>query len=189
MALSCGKISANLTLATCGISTPAVKGKVYFLNFDDVDFEGSTKTDGVVSAIVTKNSAKGFMWETYDKGVEVNSPLVAGTYYNAFEHNVVFRVFDKSQTIKDELNALAQGRVVAVVENRSSDNADTHFEIYGWEGGLIMTALDAPSTDGDGVIYTVTLNSDEGSREATLPLSFNAGTIAQSEAALAALIA
>ena len=51
-----------------------------------------------------------------------------------------------------------------------------------------MTALDAPSTDGDGVIYTVTLNSDEVSREGQLPLSFFAESLTATEAALAALI-
>ena len=186
--ITCGQISANLVMANCSTSTPAVKGRIYLMNFDSIDHEGSTLEDGVLSDLVLKNNAKGFAWETLDKGVEVNSPLVTGTYRNAFEHNLVFRVFDKTQNIKTQINALAQGRVVAIVENRSNANAETHYEVYGYDSGLVMTALDAPSTDGDGVIYTVTLNSDETSREGQLPLSFFAESLTATEAALAALI-
>lgn len=187
--ITCGQISANLTMAKCGLSTPAVKGVIRLINFDSIDHDGSTLTDGVLSAIVLKDEAnKGYKWETLDKGVEVNTPLVTGTYGNMFEHNLVFRVFDKTQEIKDQINALSQGRVVAIVENRSNANPETHFEVYGWDSGLVMTALDAPSTDGDGVIYTVTLNSDETSREKQLPLSFFAESLTATEAALEALI-
>lgn len=186
--ITCGQISANLIMATCRVSTPAVKGRVILINYSDIDYASSTLTEGVLSALALKNSAKGFAWETLDKGVEVNSPLVAGTYGNAFEHNLVFRVFDKTQTVKDQLNKLSQGRVVAIVENRSNVNEETHYEVYGWDGGLVMTALDAPSTDGDGVIYTVTLNSDEISKEGQLPLSFFTEDLATTETALNALI-
>lgn len=188
MAISCGKISANAMLAKCGGSTAAVKGRVILMNYDDIDYAESTVADGVLSAIVMKNNAKGFAWETHDRGVEVNSPLVVKTYYNAFEHNLVIRVFDKTQEIKDQINALAHGRVVAIVENRSNANAETHYEVYGWDSGLVMTAEDAPSTDGDGVIYTITLNSDEVSQEGQLPLSFYTGDLATTTTAIEALV-
>lgn len=189
MAVNCGKISANAMLAKCGASTPAVKGRIILMNFDDIDVAGSTVTDGVLSALVMKNNAKGYAWETHDRAVEVNSPLAPKTYYNVFEHNLVVRVFDKTQEIKDQINALAYGRVVAIVENRSNANAETHYEVYGWDSGLIMTAQDSPSTDGDGVIYTITLNSDENSQESQLPLSFYTGDLATTETAIEALLA
>lgn len=188
MALSCGKISANAVLAQCGAVTPAVKGRVIFINQDDIDYEASTLADGVLSAIVTKNSAKGFAWETADRGVETTPTLVAGTYFNEMEHQLVFRVFNKTQEIKDQLNALMHGRVVAIVENRSNVNPATKYEVYGWKGGLSMSALEAPSTDTDGVNYTVTLNNNEFAREAELPISFYAGSLTDTETALAALV-
>ena len=188
MALSCGKISANAMLAKCGAVTPAVKGRVVFINQDDIDYEASTVADGVISAIVTKNNAKGYAWETADRGVETAPTLVTGTYFNEMEHSLTFRVFDKTQDIKDQLNALMHSRVVAIVENRSNANPETHYEVYGWNSGLIMTAMEGPSTDTDGVNYVVPLNNGEDAREGQLPLSFYTGSVAETETALNALV-
>lgn len=188
MALSCGKISANAMLAKCGAVTPAVKGRIVFINQDDIDYEASTVTGGVISAIVTKSNAKGYKWETADRGVETAPAMVAGAYFNNMEHSLTFRVFDKTQDIKDQLNALMNSRVVAIVENRSNNNPETHFEVFGWNGGLIMTSLEGPSTDTDGVNYVVTLNNGEDARESQLPLSFYTGSVAETETALNALV-
>ena len=52
-----------------------------------------------------------------------------------------------------------------------------------------MTDLQFASTDGDGVVYTFNLGSDDNARESELPASFYKESLATTEAALAALLA
>ena len=60
--------------------------------------------------------------------------------------------------------------------------------MYGWDNGLVMSDLQAASTDADGVLYTFNLSSDDNARESQLPLSYFSTTLAATETALESLI-
>lgn len=184
--IDCGKISASLTLASCASTSVAVEPEIILINHTDI--EEVTEADGVVSAIVLKEGASGYRYETFNKGVEANATGSVGTYLTRLSHQVIFRVFTKSQEIKDQLNALMNARVVAIVKNVSNANDEVKYEVYGLGNGLIVSDFAAPTTDGDGVVYTVTLSSDENALEAQLPASFYATSLEQTETAINALV-
>lgn len=186
MALDCGKISANLTLAACGSSAIGVHPEVILINHSDI--ENVTEADGVVSAIVLKDGTYAYKYETYKNAVEVSSPINKGTYITRFQHQVVFRSFVKTQDIKYQLNALANGKVVAIVKNISNDSEETKFEVYGLDNGLVMTDLQNASNDADGIVYAVTLSSDDNALEGSLPASFFSTDVETTEAAINALL-
>lgn len=183
---SCSKISKNLVLAACDhASNPALEPEAILLNIDDIDKGESTVTGGVISALEMLGSAKGYRWVSARNGIDANATLVRGTYRNAYQHQVVVRVFEKTQDEKDQINKLTGARVVAIVKNVDRKNVATKYEVYGWENGLELTDFQAPTTDTDGIVGTVTLQSSDNTPESMIPMSL----YATSEAATDALVA
>ena len=183
----CGQISNNLELAACENSAPGLDNELVLINFDDVDRSGSTVNGNVISALVLKDGKNGYHYTTERNGFDGDSPLNKGTYKTGFNHQIVARVFLRSQKNKDEINALAASRVIAVVKNNDTVNAETKYEVYGWDTGLVLNDFSAPTTDGDGIIYTLTLGTDENQRENQLPKSFYKESLAATETAFKAL--
>lgn len=184
--IDCGKISANLILASCATNSVAVEPEVILINHADI--ESVEMEGGVVSGIVLKSGAAGYKYETFRNGVESQVTVNQNSYLTRFAHQVLFRSFVKTQDVKDQINALANARVVAIVKNVSNYEEDVKFEVFGLGNGLVLTDLQAVSTDADGVVYAVTLASEESALEAQLPASFFDTSLEQTETAIEALL-
>lgn len=184
--MNCGKISSNLTLAKCDRYAVGIVPDVILINKDDIS--SFQKSDGVISAINMKDSAVAYRYETYRNSVEASSTMSEGTYAARFTHEVSFRVFTKAQKIKRQLNAMANGRFVAIVKNISDDVAEVKYEVYGLENGLIMTECEAASNNAEGVVYSVVLASDKDAEENEIPLSYWAGSVEATESGIASLL-
>lgn len=186
---NCANISKNLVLSQCAAGVAAIEPELILINFDDIDRASSEVNGNVISELVLLDAKKGYKYSSAKNAMEADSPLVKGTYRNAFDHKVVARVFDKTQDIKDELMKLKEGKVVAIVKNVDKRNEATRYEVYGWENGLEMGDLQAPSTDADGVIYNITLQSGDNAKESQLPMSLYAGALTATETMVAGLVA
>ncbi|MBQ3023236.1 MAG: hypothetical protein IJD91_07960 [Clostridia bacterium] len=186
--MKCGKISSNLALASCDASVAGLEKTIILANYDEIDRKATQVAGGVCSEFIMKDGATAYEYTSEKNAFEGNSPLAKKTYRNMFDHSVLCRVFNKTQQVKTELNELANGKVVAIVKNVDVHNDETKYEIYGYESGLEMSALDAPTTDADGVIYNFTLASGDNAKESQLPLSFYAGSLEETEAAIKALV-
>lgn len=185
---NCANIAKSLELNACSNSSAAIEADIVLFRHADVDIKESKVEGNVASSIVLKSGKFAVRYTSEDNSFEDDTTLNAGTYNNSFVHKIVCRVFTKSQDIKDELNALAHDRVCAIVKNLDNRANETKYEVYGWEHGLKMAELTAPSTDGDGVIYTFTLQSSDNARESQLPLSFYAGSVDATETAIQSLL-
>lgn len=187
--MDCGKIIKNLMLAGCGASIAALASELVLLNFADIDKEGSTVKDNVISTLLLNTGAKGVKYESAKKAFEGSTSLNKGTYLNTYNHQVLFRSFVKSQDVKDELNRFSNGRFVAIVKNLDGKNPETTYEVYGWDSGLVLSDFQSVTTDTDGVFYTVTLASDDDCKESELPKSLFSETLKDTETMIKGLIA
>ena len=100
---------------------------------------------------------------------------MAQTFTVGYDHIVNFQVFDISSDQKVNLEKLALSKVVAVIENMNVvGNADSVFEVYGFDAGLEVVLLTRLARDLEtGGSFTVNLKtSDNEGKEAKLPLSF-----------------
>lgn len=185
--MNCSRISKNLVLAACTNAVAGIEPEIILLNKADID--SIALESGVLSEITLKDSSYGVKYTSAKNAFEATVALNKGTYMNSFTHGVVCRVFSREQQTKDELNRLANAKVVAIVKNLDAHNDETKYEVYGLESGLVMTDLQFASTDGDGVVYTFNLGSDDNARESELPASFYKESLATTEAALTALLA
>lgn len=157
----------------CG--KPAIAGttaRVILLSYSDVDKSKSVVTDNVISSLILKAGATGYEVDSLPNATVGSDTINAGTYLKTHQHNVVVRIFKKSEAAKKFVNGLANARVIAIVENNDTgDNGDTKYEVYGWDSGLELTEITVTTEMTDGVAYQVTLANGTIAQEGSLPMS------------------
>lgn len=171
--LDCSKIKTGFTNQVCG--KPAIAGttaRVILLSYSDVDKSKSVVTDNVISSLILKADATGYEVDSLPNATVGSDTINAGTYLKTHQHNVVVRIFKKSEAAKKFVNGLTNARVIAIVENNDTgDNGDTKYEVYGWDSGLELTEITVTTEMTDGVAYQVTLANGTIAQEGSLPMS------------------
>lgn len=171
--LDCSKIKTGFINLVCG--KPAIAGttaRVILLSYSDVDKSKSVVTDNVISSLILKAGATGYEVDSLPNATVGSDTINAGTYLKTHQHNVVVRIFKKSEAAKKFVNGLTNARVIAVVENNDTgENGDTKYEVYGWDSGLELTEITVTTEMTDGVAYQVTLANGTIAQEGSLPMS------------------
>lgn len=171
--LDCSKIKTGFTNQMCG--RPAIAGttaRVILLSYSDVDKSKSAVTDNVISSLILKAGATGYEVDSLPNATVGSDTINAGTYLKTHQHNVVVRIFKKSEAAKKFVNGLTNARVIAIVENNDTgDEGDTKYEVYGWDSGLELTEITVTTEMTDGVAYQVTLANGTLAQEGSLPMS------------------
>ena len=171
--LDCSKIKTGFTNQVCG--KPAIAGttaRVILLSYSDVDKSKSVVTDNVISSLILKAGATGYEVDSLPNATVGSDTINAGTYLKTHQHNVVVRIFKKSEAAKKFVNGLTNARVIAIVENNDTgDNGDTKYEVYGWDSGMELTEITVTTEMTDGVAYQVTLANGTIAQEGSLPMS------------------
>lgn len=171
--LDCSKIKTGFINQVCG--KPAIAGttaRVILLSYSDVDKSKSVVTDNIISSLILKAGATGYEVDSLPNATVGSDTINAGTYLKTHQHNVVVRIFKKSEAAKKFVNGLTNARVIAIVENNDTgDNGDTKYEVYGWDSGLELTEITVTTEMTDGVAYQVTLANGTIAQEGSLPMS------------------
>lgn len=171
--LDCSKIKTGFINQVCG--KPAIAGttaRVILLSYSDVDKSKSVVTANVISSLILKAGATGYEVDSLPNATVGSDTINAGTYLKTHQHNVVVRIFKKSEAAKKFVNGLTNARVIAIVENNDTgDNGDTKYEVYGWDSGLELTEITVTTEMTDGVAYQVTLANGTIAQEGSLPMS------------------
>lgn len=171
--LDCSKIKTGFTNQVCG--KPAIAGttaRVILISYSDVDKSKSVVSDNVISSLILKAGATGYEVDSLPNATVGSDTINAGTYLKTHQHNVVVRIFKKSEAAKKFVNGLTNARVIAIVENNDTgDNGDTKYEVYGWDSGLELTEITVTTEMTDGVAYQVTLANGTITQEGSLPMS------------------
>lgn len=171
--LDCSKIKTGFTNQVCG--KPAIAGttaRVILVSYSDVDKSKSVVSDNVISSLILKAGATGYEVDSLPNATVGSDTINAGTYLKTHQHNVVVRIFKKSEAAKKFVNGLTNARVIAIVENNDTgDNGDTKYEVYGWDSGLELTEITVTTEMTDGVAYQVTLANGTIAQEGSLPMS------------------
>lgn len=171
--LDCSKIKTGFINQVCG--KPAIAGttaRVILLSYSDVDKSKSVVTDNVISSLLLKAGATGYEVDSLPNATVGSDTINAGTYLKTHQHNVVVRIFKKSEAAKKFVNGLTNARVIAIVENNDTGvDGDTKYEVYGWDSGLELTEITVTTEMTDGVAYQVTLANGTIAQEGSLPMS------------------
>lgn len=173
MATLCGAIGANIT-NNCEKAPSAGLGRtVTLFNFDDVVGATYDATDKlIVNAFDLKTGSRAYTWEVI--GNSSNSAAFEAVKKDwggkMFTHTLNTVVTEKSTDNKANINAMKDGRYIAVISNRSN-NTDVKYEVLGLNSGLELSTMTWNSAENDG-IYQITLASEEGYEEPYIPATF-----------------
>lgn len=188
--MDCSDIISNIVGFDCKKKTAAgTSGKVYLINYADVDKASSIVVDNVVSQLVLKSGKYAYSAETADGNAVVGTATPnVGTYVTTVTHAVQMRLFIKDEATKAAVNRMLNARVVAIVENKDTNNPETHWEVYGYENGMKVSEGTITTEMTDGVVFDLTLSSTDNSTESSIAKSVWNTDTKTTEAMIEALV-
>jgi hypothetical protein len=185
----CSKITAGLVAEACKQATGGTNRRVILLNYSDIDRSLSVEANGIISSVVLKDGAIGYVYTSIDNSTVGTSTYNKGTYFGNFQQDLALKVFSKSEASKKFVHSLNGARIVAIVENKEAGEGGTvKYECYGWDAGLELNEGTGTTDMADGVVYELTIGSGETSKESSLPKSVYGATLAATETMLTALV-
>jgi hypothetical protein len=171
---NCGRISDDI-LNDCAFPlVGGVKDRLILINADDIDeYTVSVSNPQIIEdiALVTSPAARGYEFEGLNSSNDKETSLNFGRYTRTYNHQVTFRVFQNGPDVKAQLEALAKGKVVAIVEHnfRGSDGSAA-FELLGRVQGLEVLEMTSNMSDQETQgAYVVRLSTPELFKEPNLP--------------------
>lgn len=190
---TCGGILEGLTnvFECCKTDAKGLRGRVWIFNHDDLD-KDATVFDETNKNVITELALKsdditGFVFDGKDNINEATVDINVGTYVNTFLHSVVLRILHKTEDAKRFINEASCATVFIVVENREV-SGNVIYEGYGWDSGLILTALTQSTAYDDDIFAEITFSGDDTHTESTEPKTINYGTAAETRDALDSLL-
>ena len=141
---------------------PGVNERLILINKDDFNEAVITYdiTDAfIITNIVLAMGMQGWAFEGNRQSLAPQYDFIPQTVSVGYDHTVNFLAFDISAAQKDNLEKMALGKMVAIIENnRGLGNGDNFFEVYGMDVGLeVITLARIPSDTESGGAFSLQL--------------------------------
>jgi hypothetical protein len=167
--MACGSITRGSEADCDNIPEGGTRARLLLANYDDV-IDMDEDSDGNITSIEMADGA--FMYEflgfrnDVKKSEEVIKPEIG---IPKFKHNVGFVVYENTQVQKNNVENIARGRFIAVVENKGKDA--NVFEVVGKGVGVAIVAGPIRNAHENGGFFVINLATpdDEGDLESRLP--------------------
>lgn len=127
--MSCNTVSLGSSVNCDDLPQAGTEARIILLNYDDVEFIGTL--NGKITSIVLAANTTGFEFFGFRNDVKKNESVPK---VKRFSHSVSFIVYEITQLQKNNLQKMAKGRFIAVVENKGK--GDDAFELLGRECGM-----------------------------------------------------
>lgn len=186
---TCTKISGDILL---NCDYPAVGGTedvLYLMNKDDIDsYTLDTANPLIIDNISMKTGTEAYKFEGKRSSVAPGFEFAEEESSSGFVHNVNFKIFTVDPTVKQQLAALKDGRLVAIVKNnyRGTDGKGS-FELYGKELGILASEMTRQLNENNGVVDVI-LSTEDGYLEPNPPHSVFITDLATTEALVDSLL-
>lgn len=171
----CGEIATGIGADCANKLFGGVNDRLILMNFNDIDgFTRNLTNTQIIEAIILASGKTGLVFQGKNNSTEPDSALVKQRFSNVYDHGINFKAFEVDADAKKELEAMADGLVVALVQNKfRGDDGDAEFELYGIDTGLEVQELTRAQLDADTQgAYDIVLRTSEQSKEAHLPATF-----------------
>lgn len=191
---TCAKISANV-LIDCDHPMVAGTGDVLTLiNKDDWDDSVITRdpsNNQLITGITLPTGVVGYKFEGKNSSIEPMQKLVKQKYSEVYDHEVTFKVFKADAATKEQIEKLAGGKVVAIVENlHKGPSGNSAFEVYGESIGLELMDLDRSLANAETQgAFNLILRTPDIAKEAHLPATLFTTDYATTKAIVDGLVA
>lgn len=167
--MSCGTITIGSSPSCTDPLRSGTEPILYLFNYDEVlDGTESASIPNLLTALSLKSLAVSMVFEGFKQDVKPTQEVIApANGANQFKHNLGFVVYEITQLQKNNLQKLAKGRFVAVVENKGKTTEA--FEVYGLGSGLEIVPGVARDSYANGGGYIIQLATPENEFEPLLP--------------------
>lgn len=167
--MGCGTITLG-SLPDC--DQPLRAGSIprlLLINYDDVvSVTQSSSTPNLLTAITFATNTVAHVFNGFKQDIKPTQEVIApGNGSNQFKHAVSFVVYEINQSQKNNLQRLAKGRFIAVVENKGK--TEDAFEVYGLGSGMEIVPGVARDTYANGGGYLISLATSDQEFEPKLP--------------------
>ena len=189
---ACAAITAGVAISCTIKQVAGTTDKLILFNYDEIASytRNGTNTQIIeaITMVVNVPAYTGFAFEGKQQSLEPKQTLVRTRYNTGWDHEVVFKVFDSQPTTKQQIEKMAESRLVAIVENNFKGTAgNAAYEVYGIDTGLYMLVGERNVSDPESMgAFNVTLKTDL-SKEGHLPATFFLTDYATTKALVEAL--
>ena len=185
----CALITQGATYDCDNPIVPGVNTRLILINKDEI--ATVTRASGYVEDITLAATKTAFAFEGYRQSLNPEYRLVPAALSIGYDHQIKFQVFDISQEQKINLEKMALGRMVAVVENMNNEgNDDNVFEVYGLDVGMEITEMTriARDLETQGSFSILLKTPDEEGKEPKMPVTWFDTDYATTKALVDALL-
>lgn len=171
---TCGDITANIAVNCLNPIQGGTEDVLYLINrsdWDDAAITYNVSNTELIENIVLASGKVAFTYAGVNQSIKPKAEMVKGEYTTFYNHEINFKVFDVSPASKEQLELLAKGQMVAIVQNKyKGTGGNAAFEVYGSDSGLECSQNIREISGGDsGGAFDLILKSNEVSLEPHLP--------------------
>jgi hypothetical protein len=184
--MPCGDITVG---STYDCDNPLQGGtKPRLVLFNKTDIASVTQSGGIISAITRVSGKVGYAFSGFkNSNIPSSEKKTAASGQALFKHQVQFFIYENTQAAKNNMEKMANGQIVAIIQN-SKEDAQA-FEVMGLGVGMEMVDGPLNNKNENNGAYSITLATAENQGEARLPQTFFITSYAASLAAVDALLA
>ena len=186
----CGGISSGVVYDCDNPIIPGIVPDIILVNLKDIDTVTYDVTnDYIITNIALASTKQGYSFEGFRQSARPQYEYVRQPYSTAYNHIIDLQVFDITAAQKKNLEAMALGKIVAIVENLDKTDTAT-FEVYGLDVGLEVNTLTRIAADLEtaGSFSLQLMTPEDAGKEPKLPPSWFDTDYATTKAAVTALL-
>lgn len=193
MASVCGKISAGLTIDCDNPLQAGAEDQLILINRDDwldAAITYNVTNPQIIEAVVLASGILAYSYQGKNNSIGPKYEFIKQTFAEVYNHEVNFKVFNVDAPAKLQLEKMAKGSLVAIVQNKfKGTDGDAAYEVYGADAGLIVSQniRDIINQENQGA-FDVIIKSDEASLEPHMPKTFFITDLATTKAAVEGLL-
>lgn len=165
----CGKITIGSEYDCLNPLQGGLTDRLILFNFDDVT-STTQDSEGKITAISLASGTSGYAFNGFKSNNAQEEAVSLGSGQTLFKHQVNFFIFDISQAQKNNIQKMAIGKFIAIIQNSKKDAKA--FEVYGLGNGLELPAGVLRNHNENNGAFNITLATRDGQAEAKLPQTF-----------------
>lgn len=167
--MACGFITIGSEVDCDIIPNGGTLPRIGVINYDDID-GAPTVVDGRITAIPMQAGKTGYAFTGFRNDIKKSDEVInPGVGLNKFKHNAGWVIYERTQAQKNNIEELAKGKFVLIIENKGKD-ADA-IEVLGIGVGVEIVVGPIRNAHENGGFFVLSFATAEGEFETKLPQS------------------
>lgn len=189
----CGEITKSIDFDCDNPLQAGAEDELIIINRSDwlaATISVNVSNPEVIEDVILEVGKSAYRYEGKNNSNVPKYELIKQQFAEVYNHEVNFKIFKVDADTKLELERLAKGTVVVIVQNKFKGvSGNSAYEVYGADAGLVLTQnlREVTSADNQGAFDAI-LKSDENSLEPHMPKTFFDTDYATTKAKVDALI-